>query len=44
MLPLLVPSISDFAQSMKDFPPRQKGTGIGAAAAQSQMSDEGASD
>jgi arylsulfatase len=44
ILPLLMPYARDFAASMKAFPPRQKGTGIGAAAAASYMTDTGTSD
>jgi arylsulfatase A-like enzyme len=43
ILPLLMPSVREFMQSLKDFPPRQKGTGIGAAAAAS-MSEQGPAD
>lgn len=32
ILPLIAPSLQEFAESMKQFPPRQKGTGIGASA------------
>ncbi len=39
ILPLLMPPISDFMQSMHDFPPSQAGTGIGAAAALSALKE-----
>ena len=43
IVPLLMPSVREFLVSMKEFPPRQKGTGIGAAAA-SSMAEQGPSD
>ena len=43
IVPLLLPSVREFLVSMKEFPPRQKGTGIGAAAA-SSMAEQGPSD
>jgi arylsulfatase len=44
ILPIIAPPLVKFAKSMKTFPPRQKGTGIGAAAMLSMLDDKGASD
>ncbi|KXX71384.1 arylsulfatase [Flammeovirga sp. SJP92] len=37
VLPTIAPPLKAFAESMKDFPPRQKGAGIGAAAILNQL-------
>ncbi len=44
MLPLLAPPMKAFAQSMKDFPPSQEGTGIGAAALMHALSESPSAD
>ena len=44
ILPIIVPPLKDFARSMKEFPPRQKGTGIGAAAILGALDDKNAGD
>ncbi|MBB6463050.1 arylsulfatase [Flammeovirga kamogawensis] len=36
ILPTIVPPLKQFGKSMKEFPPRQKGTGIGAGAIMNQ--------
>ena len=40
IVPLIAPPLMAFAKSMKEFPPRQKGTGIGAAAVTSQSQEK----
>jgi arylsulfatase A-like enzyme len=44
ILPILAPPINQYLQSMKDFPPRQKGTGIGAATLGAHVNEKGAED
>ena len=44
ILPIIAPPVVMFANSMKAFPPRQKGSGIGAAAMLNMLDDKGASD
>lgn len=43
ILPIFAPYVGAYLKSLKEFPPRQKGTGIGAAALESSV-DEGPSD
>ncbi len=40
VLPTIAPPLKAFAESMKAFPPRQKGTGIGAAALLNQLNNK----
>ncbi|MBD0399964.1 arylsulfatase [Flammeovirga sp. EKP202] len=40
VLPTIAPPLKAFAESMKAFPPRQKGTGIGAAAILNQLNSK----
>ncbi|MFF0952906.1 arylsulfatase [Rhizobium leguminosarum] len=44
ILPILAPPIQQFAKSMQEFPPSQKGTGIGAAALLGNLTQKGADD
>ncbi len=44
ILPLLAPCVAQFVTSMHDFPPRQKGTGIEAAALSSYVTETGPED
>jgi len=44
LLPLIAPPLKTFAKSMADFPPSQKGTGVGAAAMMQALSDSPAHD
>lgn len=44
ILPMLTPAIKDFVKSLQDFPPRQKGAGIGAAAIMNQIEQSLGSD
>ena len=43
IVPIIAPPLLAFAKSMKEFPPRQKGTGIGAAALTSQAEEKATS-
>lgn len=44
ILPIISPPIQTFVKSMHDFPPSQKGTGIGAAAILGSLTAKGADD
>lgn len=44
ILPLVTPPLVEFVRSMKQFPPRQKGSGVGAATLADELHDEGPSD
>ena len=44
LLPILAPPVARFVKSLQEFPPRQKGTGIGAAALSSYVREEGPQD
>lgn len=44
ILPVIAPPLNRFMQSMKEFPPRQKGTGVGAAALTAHVNEKGPQD
>ncbi|MEO2047858.1 MAG: arylsulfatase [Pirellulales bacterium] len=44
ILPIIAPPLKRFAVSMQEFPPRQKGTGVGAATILGAIKDKGACD
>ncbi|WP_334360696.1 MULTISPECIES: arylsulfatase [unclassified Bradyrhizobium] len=41
ILPILAPHVNRYVTSLRDFPPRQKGTGVGAAALSGHVNEQG---